>query len=53
MLGTELATKQEKPIQLKTIFLPIFHLKSKYKLEQSEPIKDRACFNTVIKYVGI
>lgn len=53
MLGTELATKQQEPIQLKSIFLPIFRLKSKHKLEQSEATKGRACFNTAIKYAGI
>lgn len=53
MIGTEWATKKQEPIQLKSIFLPIFHLTSKHKLEQSEPIKGKACFNTDIKYARI
>lgn len=53
MLGTELATKKQEPVQLKSIFLPISHLKSKHKLEESKLTKGRACSNIAIKYVGI
>lgn len=53
MIGTEWATKKQEPIQLKSVFLPIFHFTSKHKLEQSEPIKGKACFNTDIKYARI
>lgn len=48
-----MVTKKQWPIQLQSIFLPIFHLQSKHKSEQSEPAKGRAGFNTVIKYAGI
>lgn len=52
MVGTKLSTKKAGTYSI-SIFLLIIHFKGKQKLEQSEPIKDRDCFNIAIKYVCI